>query len=52
MQGLDKAEFRRYAADSVKFQEGKYLILIHWSGGSKDDVTALVRALQKKLAVK
>ena len=40
------------AADSVKFQEGKYLVLMHWSGGSKDEVTALVRAVQKKLTVK
>jgi hypothetical protein len=49
---FDAAQRTRAAADSVKFQEGKYLILIHWSGGSKDEVTALVRALQKKLAVK
>jgi hypothetical protein len=40
------------AADSVKFQEGKYLVLIHWSGGSKDEVTALVRTVQKRLTVK
>lgn len=42
----------RAAADTVKFQEDRYLVLVKWQGGSRDLVTTLVRALQKRLARK
>ena len=42
----------RAEADTVKFQEGKYLIVVSWRGGSRAEVTALIRGLQKALQVK
>jgi hypothetical protein len=38
------------SGDAVKFQSGKYLVLIHWTGTSRAEITALVRAIQKSLA--
>jgi hypothetical protein len=42
----------RAEADTVKFQEGNYLIVVNWHGGSRAEVTALIRGLQKTLQVK
>jgi hypothetical protein len=42
----------RAEADTVKFQEGNYLIIVNWHGGSRAEVTALIRGLQKALQVK
>lgn len=42
----------RAEANTVKFQEGRYLVIVRWSGGSRVDVTALVRAIQKALQMR
>lgn len=42
----------RAEADTVKFQEGSYLIVVNWRGGSRAEITALIRGLQKALQVK
>lgn len=39
-------------ADTVKFQEGKYYVVVQWRGVSRDEITALVRAVQRDLKVK
>jgi len=49
---FDAMQRARAAADTVKFQEDRYLVLVKWQGGSRDLVTTLVRALQKRLARK
>lgn len=36
----------------VKFQEGSYLVLVQWNNVSKENLTALVRAIQKALQLK
>ena len=40
------------AAQTVKFQEGKYLVLVKWNGVPKANLTALIRAVQKTLSPK
>ena len=47
---FDAVQRTRAEADTVKFQQGKYLMIVKWTGGSKEEVTALVRAVQKSLA--
>jgi hypothetical protein len=42
----------RAEANTVKFQEARYLAIVRWNGGSRADVTALVRAIQKALQVR
>jgi hypothetical protein len=42
----------RAEANTVKFQEGKYFITVAWRGVSRDEITALVRAVQRDLKVK
>jgi hypothetical protein len=49
---LDAEQRARAEADTVKFQEGNYLIVVNWQGGSRAEVTALIRGLQKALQVK
>lgn len=39
----------RAAAQTIKFQEGNYLVLVNWNDIPKADLTALVRAEQKAL---
>jgi hypothetical protein len=39
----------RAAAQTVKFQEGRYFVLIQWNNVQKADLTALIRAIQKAL---
>jgi hypothetical protein len=48
---FDAAQRARAEADTVKFQEGKYLVIVKWSGSSREEITALVRALQKSMGV-
>jgi hypothetical protein len=36
-------------ANTVKFQEGRRLALVKWNGVSRDEITALVRALQRSI---
>jgi hypothetical protein len=49
---FDAAQRFGSGADRVKFQVGKYLVITEWSGGSRADVTALIRAIQKDLGSK
>jgi hypothetical protein len=42
----------RAEAQMVKFQEGSYLVLIQWNNVSKENLSALVRAIQKALQPK
>lgn len=42
----------RAEANTVKFQEGKYFVTVQWQGVSRDEITALVRAVQRDLKVK
>ena len=37
------------AGQTVKFQEGEYLVLIKWNGAPKASLVALIRAVQKSL---
>jgi len=37
------------AAQTVKFQEGPYFVMVQWNGAAKTELTALVRAIQKAL---
>ena len=39
-------------ASTVKFQEGKYLVLVKWSAVPKASLTALIREIQKTLKPK
>ena len=39
----------RAEANTVKFQEGKYFVTVQWRGVSRDEITALVRAVQRDL---
>jgi hypothetical protein len=42
----------RAEAQTVKFQEGNYLVLVNWNDAPKANLTALVRAVQKALPAK
>ena len=39
----------RTEAQTIKFQEGPYLVLVKWNNAPKASLTALVRAIQKAL---
>ena len=45
-EGVQRA---RAEAQTVKFQEGNYLVLVKWNGTPKANLTALVRTIQKAL---
>ena len=49
---FDAAQRFGSGADRVKFQAGRYLVIVQWTGGSRTDVTALIRAVQKALGTK
>jgi hypothetical protein len=49
---FDAVQRARTGAQMVKFQEGSYLVLVQWNNVSKDNLTALVRAIQKALQPK
>ncbi len=49
---FDAAQRARAGAQTVKFQEGEYLVLVQWNNTPKADLTALVRAVQKTLSRK
>ena len=38
------------AANTVKFQQREWFVLVQWSGASQTDATALVRGIQRALA--
>jgi hypothetical protein len=44
---LDAVQRARAEAQTVKFQQGAYLVLVKWNNVSKASLTALVRAIQK-----
>lgn len=46
---LDAVQRAGAEAQTVKFQEGRYLVLVKWNNVSKADLEALIRALQKAL---
>lgn len=46
---FDAVQRTAAAAQVVKFQEGRYLVLITWKDTPKADLTALIRAIQKSL---
>ena len=46
---FDAVQRARTGAQMVKFQEGSYLLLVQWNNVSKENLTALVRAIQKSL---
>jgi hypothetical protein len=39
----------RAAAQTVKFQEGQYFVMVQWNGAQKTELTALVRGIQRAL---
>lgn len=49
---FDAQQRSRAEAQAVKFQEGKYFVLVKWTGANKTLTTALVRAIQKSLETK
>jgi hypothetical protein len=49
---FDAMQRTRAEAGTVKFQAGKFLVLVKWTSGSKETITALVRAVQKSLPAK
>jgi hypothetical protein len=49
---FDAVQRTRTEAQMVKFQEGSYLVLVQWNNVSKENLTALVRAIQKSLQPK
>jgi hypothetical protein len=46
---FDAAQRFPSAAGTVKFQMQKWFVVVHWSGATQTDATALVRATQKAL---
>jgi len=49
---FDAAQRARAEANTVRFQEGNYLVTAKWNGGSRAEVTALIRAIQKVLTAR
>ena len=46
---FDAVQRTRAEAQTVKFQEGQWFVLLKWNNTSRTDVTALIRAVQKAL---
>ncbi len=46
---FDAAQRARAEGQAVKFDQGKYFVLVRWNNSPKAAVTALVRAIQKSL---
>ena len=49
---FDAMQRARAEAQTVKFQQGNYLVLVNWNDSPKANLTALVRAVQKALPAK
>jgi hypothetical protein len=49
---FDAAQRARAGAQTVKFQEGEYLVLVQWNNAPRADLAALIRAVQKTLSRK
>jgi hypothetical protein len=46
---FDAVQRARAEADTVKFQVDRYLAVVEWNGVSREEITALIRAVQKAL---
>ena len=46
---FDAVQRARAEAQTVKFQEGAWLVLVKWNNAPKTSLTALIRAIQKAL---
>lgn len=46
---FDAVQRARAEANTVKFQVDRYLAIVEWKGVSREEITALIRALQKAL---
>ena len=46
---FDAVQRTRAEANTVKFQVDRYLAIVEWKGVSREEITALIRALQKAL---
>jgi hypothetical protein len=46
---FDALQRARAEADTVKFQQDRYLTIVQWKGVTREEITALIRALQKAL---
>jgi len=46
---FDAVQRARAEPDTVKFQVGRYLTIVQWKGVSREEITALIRAVQKAL---
>lgn len=42
----------RAEADTVKFQVGRFFVTVAWRNTSRDEITALVRAIQRDMKPK
>jgi hypothetical protein len=49
---FDAVQRTRAEAQSVKFQQGKYFVLVKWDATQKASLSALVRTIQKTLPAK
>jgi hypothetical protein len=49
---FDAVQRARAEANTVKFQEGNFLVIATWNGGTRADVTALIRSIQRTLRPK
>jgi hypothetical protein len=49
---FDAVQRTRAEAQTVKFQEGNYLVLVKWNAVPKTNLTALIRTIQKTLSPK
>jgi len=46
---FDAEQRTRAEAETVKFQEGKRLVIVQWKDAKKTDLEVLIRTIQKRL---
>jgi hypothetical protein len=46
---FNAAQRARAEAQTVKFEQGRYFVVVKWNNAPKSDLAALVRAIQKAL---
>ncbi len=46
---FDAMQRARAEAQTVKFQKGHYLVFVKWNNAAREDLTALIRAIQKSV---
>lgn len=49
---FDASQRFRAEAQTVKFQVGRYLVLVKWNDAPMTDITALTRAIERALGLK